>query len=167
MCIWDLCEFNNLILGSIVGGIVGILLVIYYESLVHKREQKRLENFFKPLESTDAKTFDWICYNISGRDRSQPNGSMANIKYLGGYNLEIKVQEANGGPIWLGYITMTDLARGSLTFNYPGKYEHGFKNCYLGEEEEKGKRFNYWILVGDGAAYHNELVRREKRYLKK
>lgn len=89
---------------------------------------------------------------------------MANIRYLGDHTLEIKVKEKDG-PIWVGHITMTDLARGSLTFNYPGKYEYGFKKCYLGEEDEfnTGKKFNYWILVGDGTAYGNELVRREKK----
>ena len=60
---------------------------------------------------------------------------------------------------------MTDLARGSLTFSYPGKYEYGFKKCYLGQEydQSEGKRFDYLILVGDGKTYLNELVRRERK----
>jgi len=120
MCLFNLCEFYNLIIGAIAGGIIGLLMVIYYERLVNKRKVKELENFFKPLESKDENTFDWTCFNIKGREKSEENGSKANIKYIKGSQLEIRVKE-EGGTIWLGQITMTDHARGSLTFTYPKK----------------------------------------------
>ena len=165
MCVFNLCEFYNLIIGSIVGGVVGLLLVIFYEKiLVDGRKRKKLEKHFKPLESNDQNTFDWTCFDIEGREKAKPNGSMAKIKYLGENTLEIEVKESDES-IWVGYITMTDLARGSLTFSYPGKYEYGFKKCYLGQEydQSEGKRFDYLILVGDGKTYLNELVRRERK----
>jgi hypothetical protein len=164
MCVFELCEFYNLIIGSIIGGVVGLLLVIYYEKKIERKKRRKLEKHFKPLESEDANTFDWTCFKIEGRDMSTPNGSMAKIKYLGDHKLEIEVKE-NNGSIWIGHITMTDLVSGSLTFTYQGKYEYGFKKCYLGQEYDqgKGKQFDYLILVGDGKNYLNELVRRERQ----
>lgn len=162
MCVFNLCEFYNLLIGAVVGGIIGLIMVVIYEKLVNKRKMKELENFFKPLESKDENTFDWTNYNIEGREKSVENGSKANIKYIKGNQLEIRVKEP-GGDIWLGQITMTDHARGSLTFTYPGKYEYGFKDCHLGQELDEGRTFDYWILVGDGKAYSNELIRRERK----
>jgi hypothetical protein len=162
MCIFDLCEFNNLIIGSIVGGLVGLVLVIIYEWLVNKRRMNDLARHFQPLESRNQDTFDWTCFDINGRERSKANGSMASVKYLTGHQLEIRVKEPNGST-WVGQITMTDKARGLLTFNYVGKYEYGYKDCYLGQELDNGVRYDYWILVGDGKSYFNELVRRERK----
>jgi hypothetical protein len=162
MCIFNICEFYNLIISAIVGGIIGLIMVIIYERLVNRRKMKEWENYFIPLESKDENTFDWICYDIKGRENSRENGSLANIKYIKGSQLEIRVKEP-GGNIWLGQITMTDHARGSLTFNYIGKYEYGFKDCYLGQELDDRRKFDYWILVGDGKVYFNELIRRERK----
>jgi len=162
MCVFSLCEFYNLIISAIVGGVIGLMMVIIYERLVNKRKMKEWANFFKPLESKGKSTFDWTCYDIKGRDMSQENGSFANIKYVKGNQLELRVKEP-GGNTWLGQITMTDHARGSLTFTYIGKYEYGFKDCYLGQKLEDGRKFDYWILVGDNKAYFNELIRRERK----
>src|SRR5687768_14957373 len=94
---FDLYEFYNLIAGSILGGIIGLLLVIFYDKcIVEKRRKKKLKDFFMPLQSRDPNTFDWTCFDISGREKSEPNGSMANIKYLDDHTLEIRLKEKDG-----------------------------------------------------------------------
>lgn len=161
MCIFDLCEFYNLLIGGLIGAVIGLIMVRWYERRAAKRQALDRKKMFKPLESKDENTFDWICYNIQGREQSVENGSTANLRYIEGNKLEIRVKET-GGSIWVGQITMLDNTRGSLTFTYPGKYEYGFKECYLGQEKIDDKTFDYWILVGDGLSYFNELVRRAR-----
>lgn len=161
ICYFDKCELINLFAGGVIGGIIGLGLVLFYEHLINSRRQRRLKKLFRPLESSKGQ-FDWICYDIDGREKSKVNGSRASLLYSGGNEIELRVLESSGSE-WVGKVTMLDDSRGTLTFSYPGKFEYGFKDCLLGYEMEDGKRFDYIILVGDGKSYYNELLRRERK----
>ena len=52
---------------------------------------------------------------------------------------------------------------GTLYFKYEYEHEYGFKDVFIGVEEENGKYYDFLFLIGKGENYGNELIRRIKQ----
>jgi hypothetical protein len=163
-CHFDLCEFINVVVGGIVTGLVASLLWAWFSELFRNF---RYSMKYKYLKSPIGIEDDWICYSMkkeNGRIREdKPNGSTVTIPYEKGNNFTIKLKQ-NDDRIWIGKLKIVDENIGSLHFRYKNENEHeyGFKDVFIGEEIENGKKYDVLFLIGKGKDYGNEIFLREK-----
>lgn len=162
-CRFDICELINIVFGGIITGLVASFLFVWLSNLLKKFIDSRN---YKYLKSPKGIEYDWTCYSIkneNGRIREDnPNGSTVTINHKRGNTLNIKLKQRDG-RIWHGKLTMTDKYLGTLCFRYENEHEYGFKDVFIGEELENGKKYDFLFLIGKGKDYGNELMRREKR----
>lgn len=134
-----------------------------------KDEILKISNY-RLLESNPIDSFDYVCYGMrkdNGRLREeQDDGSVANIKVIDHYNIQITLRQSDG-RIWKGELLLKTRNYGELSFMYESdtEIEVGRRECYIRQIFTEDYREDQFYLkpLTDKHAYGDELMTRKTK----
>ncbi len=123
---------------------------------------------FRLLESSPTGNFDYKCYGMrpdNGRLAMElDNGSIATIKVIDKYNIQIELQQCDGRR-WKGELLLKTGNYGELSFIYDSitEIEVGRKECFIRQIVSGGVRKDQFFFkpLTNHNDYSNELMVRE------
>jgi hypothetical protein len=145
-CVFDICEFYNMLIGGLVIGIIASFIFVWLtEAIRIYKFNKR----YRHLQSKLRIDYDWIAYSMrddNGRIREdEPNGSVMNL-VVRGDRIFIKVKQ-KGDRISVGELVVSSFDFGVITYKYENEHEYGKRDCIIGSYVENGESYDYIFTI--------------------
>jgi hypothetical protein len=162
-CIFDICEFNNIILGGIVIGIITSFLFVW---LTQHIQRLRFIRNYSHLQSRPNDAFDWKAYSMKEEDgrirQENPNGSLVNIQLMKG-QIYLNLKQPDSKK-WIGELKFDSFGFGMVTFKYETRHEYGKRECVMGHYLENGDTYDYLFLTPvNNKIYYIETIRNQNQ----